>query len=286
VSAGIISGEGRDIRLGPYDDFLQTDAAINPGNSGGPLFNLAGEVVGIATAIVGGGAGIGFAIPSALVSALLPQLERGEDIQRGFLGVSVQDLTPALAEALDVPAPGGAIVGGVEPGSPAARAGLRPDDVVVAIDGDEIESARALTRRVGFAEPGDTVVLTVHRDGKPRQVKVALGRRPAPEVAARQEPPLRDPERLGLGVSNVPPQVAAELGVPPRGALVTAVTPGSPAEEAGLAPGMVVVEAAGEPVANARDLGRQLAAAKPGSTLLLRVQVADGRFLRALEIPG
>jgi serine protease Do len=285
VSAGIISGEGRDIRLGPYDDFLQTDAAINPGNSGGPLFNLDREVVGINTAIVGGGSGIGFAIPSRIVKALLPQLERGEEIARGWLGVAVQDLTPTLAQALRVEAQGGAIVSGVADGSPAARAGLRPDDVIVALDGKPLQSSRDLTRAVGFAKPGTVLTLTTVRGGERREVRVELGRRPDLEARREPAPERESTETVGLTIADVDPRIASQLGIPPRGALVTRVRPGSAAEEAGLAPGMVIVEAGGKPLASARDLARAIRDGK-GSVLLLRVQVPEGRFLRALQIPG
>src|SRR6266851_4923163 len=146
VSAGIISARARQIGAGPFDDFLQTDAAINPGNSGGPLFNMKGEVIGINTAIVGGGSGIGFAVPSNMAKLLLPQLEKGQKIRRGWLGVTVQDLTPELAKSLNVPVSRGAVVSDVNPDTPAAKAGLKPEDVVVAVDGNPVDSNRALTR--------------------------------------------------------------------------------------------------------------------------------------------
>src|SRR5262249_1851532 len=147
VSLGIISAKERNINAGPYDDFLQTDAAINPGNSGGPLFNLKGELVGVNTAIVGGGAtGIGFAIPSNLAKALLPQLEKSGKVTRGWLGVSVQDLTPELAKALKVSVSQGAVVAEVNGDTPAAEAGLKSDDVITAVDGQTLENAGALTR--------------------------------------------------------------------------------------------------------------------------------------------
>jgi serine protease Do len=135
VSSGILSARARDIHSGPYDDFLQTDAAINPGNSGGPLFNLKGEVVGINTAIVGGGTGIGFAVPSNLVKALLPHLEKDGAVTRAWLGIGIQDLTQDLAKAMQLPVTEGAIVSQVNDGSPAGKAGMRADDVIVAIDG-------------------------------------------------------------------------------------------------------------------------------------------------------
>src|SRR5262244_1398625 len=163
VSAVIISASGRRITGGPYDDFLQTDAAINPGNSGGPLFNLKGEVIGINTAIVGGGSGIGFAVPSNMAKALLPQLEKNGKIRRGWLGVQVQDLTPELAKSLNVPVAHGALVSEVNADTPAQKAGIKPDDAVVAMDGAPVDSSRALTRGVGFKAPDNDVTLTLYR---------------------------------------------------------------------------------------------------------------------------
>jgi serine protease Do len=187
VSAGILSATARDIQSGPYDNFLQTDAAINPGNSGGPLFNMKGEVIGINTAIVGGGTGIGFAVPSNMATRLLPQLQKGE-IHRGWLGVSVQDLTPELAQALNVTtARKGAIITDVQGDTPAAKAGLKTDDVILRIDNEPIESSRGLTRTVGFRQPGESVKLDIFRNGKAQQVTWRASAR-APSRSARRTP--------------------------------------------------------------------------------------------------
>jgi len=187
VSLGIVSAKARNIEAGPFDEFLQTDAAINPGNSGGPLFNLRGEVVGINTAIVGGGTGIGFAVPSNLVRALIPQLEKEGAVTRGWLGIAVQDLTADLGEALGLPAREGAVVTDVTEGTPAAAAGLQTDDVIVAADGQPIDSGRALTRTVALRPPGSPLTLSVYRGGKKEELKATLGTRPDLEdVAARR----------------------------------------------------------------------------------------------------
>jgi serine protease Do len=184
VTSGIISARGREIGAGPFDDFLQTDAAINPGNSGGPLFNMAGEVVGISTAIYspsGANAGIGFATPSDLARPVVEQLRRGGRVERGWLGVSVQDAQASEEPASRGPTGGGrrgAVIAGVERNSPAARAGLRPGDVVTAINGERIETSRALVRNVAAAQPGQTVRLTVLREGRERELPVQVGRRP------------------------------------------------------------------------------------------------------------
>jgi serine protease Do len=293
VSSGILSARARDIHSGPYDDFLQTDAAINPGNSGGPLFNLKGEVVGINTAIVGGGTGIGFAVPSNLVKALLPQLEKDGAVTRAWLGIGIQDLTRDLAKALALPVSEGAIVSQVNDNSPAARAGLRADDVIVSIDGQKVGSGGELTRTVALKKPGSTSTMALFREGKRQELKVQLGTRPDLEgLGVRQQRGGEGEEqsskaRVGLSLSNVDPRMVERAGLQSRqGALVTDVLPGSPAERAELEAGVVVVEVDRKPVHNAEELAKLIRKAPAGSTLLLRVEVpGGGRFLRALRIP-
>ncbi|QRN93907.1 trypsin-like peptidase domain-containing protein [Archangium violaceum] len=294
VSSGILSARARDIHSGPYDDFLQTDAAINPGNSGGPLFNMKGEVVGINTAIVGGGTGIGFAVPSNMVKALLPQLEKDGAVTRAWLGIGIQDLTGDLAKAMSLPVNEGAIVSQVNDNSPAGKAGMRADDVIVAIDGRKVGSGGELTRTVALKKPGTTSVLDVFRDGKRQELKVQLGTRPDLEgVSVRQrrggdeETEQSSKARVGVSLSNVDPRIVERTGLTStQGALVTDVLPGSPAERAELEPGMVVVEVDRKPVRNAEELAKLIRKASPGSTLLLRVETpGGGRFLRALRVP-
>jgi serine protease Do len=284
VSAGILSARARDIQAGPYDNFLQTDAAINPGNSGGPLFNMRGEVIGINTAIVGGGTGIGFAVPSNMATALLPQLQKGK-IHRGWLGVSVQDLSADLAQALKVPVRKGAIVTDVQGDTPAAKAGLKTDDVITGIEGTPVESSRALTRDIGFRAPGETVKLTIFRNGQQQQVQVKLGERPDLEglaSAPREEQEEDTGRKLGLRLQDVDPRMVPGVK---EGAMIVGVDPGSPADRAGLLPGMVIVEAAGKPVRTPRDFAQLARGAKSGTVLLLRIQVGESRMLRALTIP-
>ncbi|WNG18784.1 Do family serine endopeptidase [Cystobacter fuscus] len=292
VSSGILSARARNIHSGPYDDFLQTDAAINPGNSGGPLFNLKGEVVGINTAIVGGGTGIGFAVPSNQVKALLPQLEKEGAVTRAWLGIGIQDLDEDLARALQLPVKEGAVVNQVNDNSPAGRAGVKMDDVIVSIDGQKVGSGSSLTRSVALKKPGSTSALEVFREGKRQTIKVQLGTRPDLEnLGVRPRQGQEDEEqsskaRVGLSLSNLDPRIAERAGLDSaKGAMVTEVQPGSPAERAQLEPGMVVVEANRKPVANAQELAGIIRKAPAGSTLLLRVALPGGRALRALTLP-
>ena len=302
VSAGILSAKAREIGATQYDDFLQTDAAINPGNSGGPLFNLKGEAIGMNTAIVSGGAGIGFAVPSNLAKAIIPQLEKNGKVTRGYIGVKLQNLTPDIAKALNVPQNSGALINEVTKNSPGDKAGLKADDVVVSLDGKKVDSSSALSRNVALRAPNSTVTLGIVRGGKSQDVKVTLtsrpgdvdrvgdarGPRPGSKGSQKDE---SNRQRIGLTLQSIDPRTAEANGLPTKGAVITEVQPGSPADAAELAPGMVVTEAAGKKIASADDLSRILKDAKPGSTILLRVQIRlqnreESTLLRALTIPG
>jgi serine protease Do len=297
VSAGILSAKAREIGASPYDDFLQTDAAINPGNSGGPLFNLRGEVIGINTAIVNGSSGIGFAVPSNLAKVIVPQLEKNGSVTRGYVGATLQPLTPELAKALNIPTTAGAVVNDVSRGSPGEKAGLKQDDVVVTLDGRKVVSGSDLSRAVALRAPNSTVTLGIYRSGKLQQMKVTLGLRPSEVAGAGQIGPRgpnegdddRSNRRIGLTVHTIDPLTAAANGLPTRGAVITDVQPGSPADEAELLPGMVVTEAAGRKIASADDLSRILKQAKPGSTILIRVRLPireESTRLAALTVPS
>jgi serine protease Do len=311
VSAGILSAKARDIHAGPYDDFLQTDAAINPGNSGGPLFNLRGEVVGINTAIVGGSSGIGFAVPSNMVEELLPQLEKGK-VRRGWLGISIQDMNPDLAQALHAPVQKGALVADVTSGTPAQKAGLQPNDIIVSLDGKPVDSSKGLTHAIGLKMPGTTSTLEYYRQGSKHSTQVVLGNRP--NLEARNESgsgdegsggdegdsdegktdsnPLAAQGKIGLGIRDNDEVVEKGSGrhggqaAPIPGALITSVAPDSPAAKADLKQGMVVTEVGGQPITGAKDLASAVKEAKSGSMLLLRVEVEGaGKVYRALRVP-
>jgi serine protease Do len=292
VSVGIISALDRNIGAGSYDQFLQTDAAINPGNSGGPLFNLKGEVIGINTAIIGQATGIGFAVPSNLVKSVVPPLQKDGQVTRGWLGIGIQDLGAGLWKALNLASADGAIVTTVNEGSPAARAGLKEDDVVLAIDGEKVLNRSGLTRLVAFKRPDSTVKLTVVRAGKTLEVPVTIGVRPdlenlgpvGPRSSAGSDASTR--QRIGLAFDNVDPRMADATGLPRAGALVVEVSPGSPAEKAGLSRGLVVIEVNHKPIRGRDDLAAALKDLKSGTSTLLRVTDARGdRRLMALELP-
>lgn len=285
VTAGVVSARGRNIGQGPYDDFLQIDAPINQGNSGGPLFGLDGSVIGVNTAIyspTGGSVGIGFAIPSNLVREVVRQLEASGRVERGFLGAATQPLTPPLAEALRLPAtqgaPQGALVAEVVADSPAARAGLKPGDVVTRLDGRAVRDPRDLARAVAEQRPGAAVTLGLLRDGAATELRVTLAALPGEkaEVEARGG---AEGGRLGLALAPLDEAARAQLGLPrdARGAVVAEVRPGSPAAAAGLRAGDVLTAIGGQPVTSADQAARAL---REGASRAQAVQLQrDGRHL-------
>jgi len=250
VTVGVISAKNRSVRARNlnFDGFLQTDAAINPGNSGGPLLNLDGKVIGINTAIIPYAQGIGFAVPVNMAKQVLNDLIKYGNVKRGWLGVYIQPLTPEFAEAYHVERDGGAVVSDVVPGSPAEKAGLRRGDVIVAVDGEAIEDHTDLTLRIRSHLEGDTVRLTVIREGKEREFRVTLGS--IPGRSQEQKRSLKETEeRLGLRVEPVTPELRRELGAPStRGMAVAEVVPGSPADRTGLKKGDIILEVNGRPV--------------------------------------
>ena len=282
VTSGILSAKARVLGAGPYDDFLQTDAAINPGNSGGPLFDMEGRVLGINTAIVAAGQGIGFAVPIDLVRSTLPQLEKTGRVIRGYLGVAIQDVTPELAEALDLRVSEGALVASVVEGGPADEAGIRPGDVIVAVDGEPIVQAQDLTRRISRLPPSTPVRLGVQRGGREREVSLSLGERP--EDGRRRAPSEPDEEDQGLGlqIGPVPSTLQRQLGIE-GGVLVLEVRPGSRADRAGLMPEDVIVEVNRRPVTGPEEF---VAAVRRAGREQLLLRVLRGEGAAYLVVPA
>ncbi len=262
VTAGVVSAKGRgNIGLNTYEDFIQTDAAINPGNSGGPLVNLRGEMVGINSAIhssTGGSDGIGFAIPSNLAQHVAQSLMDDGRVDRGWIGVGVQPLTPDLASAFNYTGSTGVVVTDVMDGTPAQESGLQSGDIIVEVDRRPIDSPRALVNTIGQREPGDRIRLTVARNGSEQVVPVTLALRPG-EAQVTSTPQASQPQSsLGLAVQPLNEDLRQQLGISAgSGLLVTDVQSGSAADRAGLQPEDVIVEANHSPVSSARDLANQ-----------------------------
>lgn len=278
VTAGIVSGKGRIIGAGLYDDFIQTDASINPGNSGGPLFNLRGEVVGINTAMVPHGRGIGFAIPIDTAKPLIPQMVATGSVTRGYLGVSIQSITPELAEALKLDATAGALVGEVKPDSPAAQAGLQSGDVITAFDGKPVSSSRDLPGIVAETPVDQDVVVTVQRQGEPLELAVTVGKMHMETAQATGNP---ESGRGSLGLYLRDRQAGARGDddlASANGVLVTRVQPGSPAAASGIRGGDVILQVDQKPVASIVDVKQVLAETDEESPLVLLIKRGGGSF--------
>ena len=293
VTAGIISARQRDIRAGPYDDFLQTDAPINRGNSGGPLFDMEGKVVGVNTAIYspsGGSVGIGFAVPSLLAVRVVDQLREFGRTRRGWLGVRIQDVTPEIAEALDLPEARGALVAGVTPDGPAAAAGLLGGDVIIVFDGQPIENMRKLPRVVAAAEVGGRVEVVVLRGGGERVFEVVLGELESFEEDQGRAARPRGTEVLGMTLQPMSPELARRFSLDPdRGGLVVIeVAPGGAAERAGMIPGDVLLQVGRTPLIAADDIAREVALAreKGARSVVVLVARGDDAEFRALGLDG
>jgi serine protease Do len=280
VTTGIISASGRVIGAGPYDDFLQIDAAINRGNSGGPAFNLEGEVVGINTAIFspsGGSVGIGFAIPASTAENVIASLKETGTVTRGWLGVRIQPVTEEIAESLGLADAKGAIVSDVTEESPALEAGISQGDTILKVDGKDISDSRDLSRKVAELKPGQSVPVTVVRDGKTMDISVKIGTMPDEPQMAAKDGGKAEPSSLSLsdfGLKVAPAQDGA-------GVTVVEVTPGSAAAERGLKAGDVILEVAGTEVNQPSDVRDALKANKRSRVLML-VKTEDGQRFLAL----
>jgi serine protease Do len=275
VTMGIVGATGRgNLGIEDYEDFIQTDAAINPGNSGGALINYRGELVGVNTAILsrsGGNQGVGFAVPVNLAHHVMSQILEQGRVVRGFMGVGIQDVTPEIAAAFKVERPEGALVSHVEPDSPAAKAGLERGDIIREIDGEPMKDMRELRLEVAERRPGQAVELAVWRDGAERKLQIKLGEMPGEEAPIATND-AKGGDALGISVQALTPELAERLGVDPttKGVVVSRVDPASPAAEAGLRRGDVIVEAERRPIDSPADLRQALAAASDDVLMLIQ----------------
>ena len=277
VTAGIISAKGRVIGAGPYDNFLQTDASINPGNSGGPLLNMKGEVIGINTAIIASGQGIGFAIPSNMAKKVIEQLKKYGKPKRGWLGVTIEDIDEEKAKALGLSKPMGALVVSVVEGDPADKAGIKAGDVILAVNDRPIKDSRDLTRVIGNFPPGEKVKITIWHRGKIKKVWVKLGERSISISKLKKFRPKSPKFRfgnwiLGMKLKKVTPEVAKELGLKSlKGIVVLEVKENSLAYNSDIRPGDVILQANGNPVSSVEEFKNIIEndASKKGVLLLL-----------------
>jgi serine protease Do len=280
VTAGIVSAKGRVIGSGPYDNFIQTDASINPGNSGGPLINTKGEVVGINTAILAQGKGIGFAIPVNMAKDIAPQLQEKGHVTRGWFGVSIQEMTPELAKSFGLKEKKGALVSEVVTGSPAEKAGIQQGDVIMEFDGKAVADSQELPRMVASTPVGKSVNVKLWRNGKAldQQVKVS-----EMEENIEVSKTASHNKTLGIGVQNITPEMARRLRLKSEtGVVVTRVESGSPAADAGIQTGDIIREVNRTPVKSVEDLVQKLEQAKDQNSILLLVQRGQNNMFAAV----
>jgi serine protease Do len=287
VTAGIVSAKGRFIGAGNYDDYIQTDAAINPGNSGGPLLNLRGEVVGINSAIfsrTGGNIGIGFAIPMNMAKDLIPQLKEKGRVTRGWLGVLIQRVTPEIAESLGISEARGALVADVVEDGPAKAAGIEVGDVIVEYDGQEVNESNDLPLMVARTAVGKEVSVKILRDGDVKDMSVTIAELDDEEMEVAGP---EKGEEFGLTVQSLTPEIAENLGVEGvAGVVVTAVESESPAEDAGLRRGDIILEVNRSPVESVEAYLDALKKAEAGKNLLFLVRRGDNTIFLALKPPA
>ncbi len=285
VTAGIVSALGRNnIGIADFEDFIQTDAAINPGNSGGPLLDIDGKVIGINTAIYtrsGGSMGVGFAIPINMARAIKDQLIETGSVSRGFLGVYMQDITPLLAESLELPDTDGILISDIIPDSPAEMAGIEQGDVIRKLDGQPVENTGAFRNTISSRKPGTIIEIEILRDGETQTISLETGLSPQESQMAASEDVF---EKLGLKAEDVTEEIAQQLGYrQDDGAVITAVDPTGAAARTGLRPGVLVTGVNNQRVRNAADFVEAAASAIHQERIVLRVRT--GRFHQYVAIP-
>ena len=288
MTAGIVSARGRDIGAGPYDDFIQIDAPVNKGNSGGPAFDVDGDVIGVNTAIFspsGGSVGIAFAIPADTVKSVVAQLREKGSVTRGWIGVQIQPVTPEIAEGLGLKKASGALVSEPQANSPAAKAGIESGDVITSVDGNSVNDARELARKIGTMAPGTSVKLALIHQGEEKTVTLTLGTLPSEHQAANQqgksEVPDSDVPKLGLTLA--PANKAS--GSDGNGVVVTAVDPEGVAADHGFQVGDVILDVGGKSVSNPTDVRKQLSEARKEGKHALLFRVKSGEGTRFVALP-
>jgi serine protease Do len=287
VTAGIISAKGRVLGFGNYDDFIQTDAPINPGNSGGPLFNLKGEVVGVNTAIVAGGQGIGFAIPINMAKNVVEQIKDKGKVVRGWLGVLAQQVTPEIAESMKLKEVKGALVSDVTPNGPADKAGIKRGDIIVELNGNKIQSVSQLTSTIALTSPGAEVKLKVIREGEEKEVTVIIGELPenTGTQPTEQKAQGETEQKLGLTVDDINSEIASRLNLEDeQGVIITNVAPGSIAADSGFMPGDVVLEINRKAIRNIDDYQGALQSLEKGKSALFLVKRGENTIYLAVKI--
>jgi serine protease Do len=283
ITSGIVSAKGRVIGAGPYDNFIQTDASINPGNSGGPLFNLSGEVVGVNTAIVARGQGIGFAIPVNTAKSIIEDLKIRGKVTRGWLGVSVQDVTEDIAQNLSLKESKGALVGDVVPGDPADRAGIRAGDILYEMDGKKIEDSHDLLRHVASLPIGKEIAVKAFRDGEFKSFKVMISERK--DDKNKESISKNDSQQnFGFSVQEITPEIAQKRGISdPTGIIVTKVAENSPASDAGIKAGDLILQINKKRISSVKSFSDEIAKHQSSGTLLLLIKRGDRSFFVTLK---
>lgn len=281
VTAGIVSAKGRVIGSGPYDNFIQTDASINPGNSGGPLFNLEGEVIGINTAIVAQAHGIGFAIPVNTAKGILADLKSKGSVSRGWLGISVQDITDDIAANMKLKNIKGALVGQIFEGDPADKAGIKTGDIIIEIDGGKIQNTQDLLRIVAALKVGDKAVVKVIRDGQEIGIDVIIGERKEEKEIARRG---KFGEHYGMTVQELTPEMARHFGFSDKyGVIITQVRGGSPSDDAGLKAQDIVLQINKVKISSLKDFMTEIIKDSPEGTILLLIKRGEMTFFATLK---
>lgn len=276
VTAGIVSAKGRVIGAGPYDNFIQTDASINPGNSGGPLFNMEGKVVGINTAIVAQGQGIGFAIPINMAKTILPDLKAKGKVTRGWLGVSVQDISEDIAKSMKIKDKSGALISDVFKGDPADKAGLKSGDIVTEINGKPVKDTHELLLMIAGFRIGETIKIKIVRDGQEKVLPITIAERTEKsEMASAQQ----SGEAFGMTVQEITPEIAQHLGLTiKKGLIVVDVQEGTVAEEVGIQPQDIILQVNKVKVTTMKEYQKEIAKAGEKGSILLLIKRGKATF--------